>query len=266
MTKSEAIKIPMTTVAGIGTIGPYHADINGENKKSDGTKTIRGPFNIVPVPANTVPTYPVLWSHDAEREGAMSFDGDMQAQTKSTKDQDEREAADLKAAAVWASASHCHFNQNFRFNSQPTAMQFTSRRTIGGRAWTSILLATEDQEKALVLWGNTSLGLLVHWWIANKQQSGRGNITPNVLEHFPVWDVAALKPDHLKKAAKVFDEISQKKLLPIHEIDKDATRLKLDERFARQVLGLSESIIRSGGPLELLRMKLAQEPSIRGNK
>jgi hypothetical protein len=266
MNKSEAMKTPMTTVAGIGTIGPYHADINGENKKSDGTKTIRGPFNIVPVPANTVPTYPVLWSHDAEREGAMSFDGDMQAQTKSTKDQDEREAVDLKAAAVWASASHCHFNQNFRFNSQPTAMQFTSRRTIGGRAWTSILLATEDQEKALVLWGNTSLGLLVHWWIANKQQSGRGNITPNVLEHFPVWDVAALEPDQLKKAAKVFDEISQKKLLPIHEIDKDATRQELDERFAREVLGLSESIIQSGGPLELLRMKLAQEPSIRGNK
>jgi hypothetical protein len=190
----------------------------------------------------------------------------MQAQTKSTVDEDEREAVDLKAAAVWASASHCHFNQNFRFNSQPTAMQFTPRRTIGGRAWTSIQLATEDQEKALVLWGNTSLGLLVHWWIANKQQAGRGNVTPNVLEHLPIWDVTALKPDQLKKAAKVFDEVCRKQLLPIHEIDIDPTRKELDERFAREVLGLSESITQSGGPLELLRMKLAQEPSIRGNK
>lgn len=266
MNKNEAITIPMTTVGAIGTIGPYHADINGENKNRNGTVSIRGPFNVVSVPANTVPTYPVLWSHDAEREGAMSFDGDMQAQTKSTKDQDEREAVDLKAAAVWASASHCHFNQNFRFNSQPTAMQFTPRRTIGGRAWTSILLATEDQEKALVLWGNISLGLLVHLWIANKQQSGRGNVTPNVLEHLPVWDVTMLTPEQLKKAVKVFDEMCHKQLLPIHEIDKDPTRKELDERFAREVLGLSESIIQSGGPLELLRMKLAQEPSIRGNK
>jgi hypothetical protein len=266
MNKTEAIKIPLTTVGAIGTIGPYHADINGDNTKSDGTTSIRGPFNTGPIPPNTVSTYPVLWSHDAEREGTLCFDGDMQAQTKSTVDEDEREAVDLKAAAVWASASHCHFNQNFRFNSQPTAMQFTPRRTIGGRAWTSIQLATEDQEKALVLWGNTSLGLLVHWWIANKQQAGRGNVTPNVLEHLPIWDVTALKPDQLKKAAKVFDEVCRKQLLPIHEIDIDPTRKELDERFAREVLGLSESITQSGGPLELLRMKLAQEPSIRGNK
>ena len=266
MNKSEAIKIPMTTVAAIGTIGPYHADINGDSTKKDGTKTIRGPFNIVPVPPSTVATYPVLWAHDAEREGTLCFDGDMQAQTKATKNRIEREAVDLKAAAVWASASHCHFNQNFQFNSQPTAMQFTPRRTIGGRAWTSILLTTEDQEKALVLWANTSLGLLVHWWIANKQQAGRGNITPNVLEYLPIWDVTALTPDQIKKAAKVFDVMCQKQLLPIHEIDKDPTRKELDERFAREVLGLSESMIRSGGPLELLRMKLAQEPSIRGNK
>jgi hypothetical protein len=130
----------------------------------------------------------------------------------------------------------------------------------------SILLGTEDQEKAIALWGNTSMGLLVHWWIANKQQSGRGNITPNILEHLPVWDVTALKPDRLKKAAEVFDEVCGKQLLPIHEIDKDPIRKKIDETFAREVLGLSESTIKPGGPLELLRMKLAQEPSIRGNK
>src|SRR5205807_8306886 len=85
-----------------------------------------------------------------------------------------------RVAAVWGSASHCHFNQNFQFNSQPTAMQFTPRKTIGGRAWTSISLANEKLEKALVVWGNTSLGLLAHFWQANKQQSGRGNVTPNV--------------------------------------------------------------------------------------
>jgi hypothetical protein len=65
---------------------------------------------------------------------------------------------------------------------------------------------------------------------------------------------------------KIFDVMVQKQLLPIHEIDKDPTRKELGERFAREVLELSESMIKSGVPLELLRMKLAQEPSIRGNK
>jgi hypothetical protein len=58
----------------------------------------------------------------------------------------------------------------------------------------------------------------------------------------------------------------QKELLPIHEIDKDPVRRELDERFAREVLGLPESIIQPGGSLEVLRKKVEQEPSIRGNK
>lgn len=262
MNKSEATTIPITTVAAIGAVGPYHADINADNANGG----MRGPFNILDVNPHSAPTYPVLWSHDAERETTLSFDGEKEAQKKQSSDKDEIEAIDLKGAAIWASASHCHFNQNFQFNSQPTAMQFTPRKTIGGRAWPSISLASEDQEKALVVWGNTSIGLLLHWWQANKQQSGRGNVTPNVLQGLFILNVGALKPKQLEKAVKVFDEMCHKQLLPIHEIDKDATRKELDERFGREVLGLPESILVPGGALDVLRMKLAQEPSIRGNK
>jgi hypothetical protein len=145
-------------------------------------------------------------------------------------------------------------------------MQYTPRNTIGGRAWTSVQLSSDDYEKGLVVWGNTSLGLLVHWWIANKQQSGRGNITPNVLQNFPILDISALTPNQLKHAVKIFDEMCHKNLLPIHQIAEDPARKELDERFAIEVLGLPKSFSDPDGPLELLRMKLAQEPSIRGNK
>ena len=57
-----------------------------------------------------------------------------------------------------------------------------------------------------------------------------------------------------------------KSMLPLHEIDKDIVRHELDERFGREVLGLPASLFASGGPVEILRLKLAQEPSIRGNK
>ena len=70
----------------------------------------------------------------------------------------------------------------------------------------------------------------------------------------------------LEKAVKIFDEMNQKHLLPIHEIDKDPARKELDNRFAREVLGLPDSVLAPGGALDVLRMKLAQEPSIRGNK
>ena len=79
-------------------------------------------------------------------------------------------------------------------------------------------------------------------------------------------DVPALAPPKFVAVVKIFDEMCHKQLLPIHEIDKDATRKELDERFGREVLELPESMLQPGGALEILRMKLAAEPSIRGNK
>jgi hypothetical protein len=84
-------------------------------------------------------------------------------------------------------------------------MQFTARKTIGGRAWLSIKLATVEQEKALVLWGNTSLGLLMRWWHSNKQQSGRGSIGKQALHTLPIL---ILQHPTVDEAVKVFDVIA----------------------------------------------------------
>lgn len=262
MNRAETIEIPVTTVAEIGDIGPYHADINGNTS----TGGIRGPFTIGPIQSDSAPTYPVLWSHEAERERAIVFDADSEAHPRQARTREERELIDLKVARIWASASHCHFNQNFQFNSQSTAMQFTPRRAIGGRAWPSISLASSEQEKALVLWANTSLGLLLHWWHANKQQAGRGNVTRSALETLPILDVAALTSRQLKKAVQIFHEISGQELLPVHEIDRDTARKQLDLKFLHGVLGLPELLFQSEGPFDLLRMKLSLEPSVRGGK
>ncbi len=263
MKKKEAFEIEIITVAGLkAKIGPYHADINYSN--ADGS--VRGPFEIKSMTAGEIPTYPVLWAHEAESEKTISFDGDSEGLPKSDTDPEIQKGIDKKVGTVWDTASHCHFNQNFRFTSQPTGMQFTARKTIGGRAWTSIGLSTVEREKALVLWGNTSIGLLLHWWHANKQQSGRGNIGVTALESLPVLDINSLSKKQLKKAAEIFDDFSKRELLPFFEIDKDQVRQELDEKLFGEVLGFDDSILKPGGPLELLRRKLAQEPSIRGGK
>ena len=262
MTNSEIVEIPITTVANIGKIGPYHADIN-YNTRAGG---IRGPFDISPIEPNSVPTYPVLWAHNAARERTMSFGGDSEGFPRQGSTSEEQEIVDRKVEIIWNTASHCHFNRDFQFNSQSTGMQFTPRENIGGRAWLSIRLSSVDQEKALVLWANTSLGLLLHWWHGNKQQSGRGIVGKLKLHTLPILDVTALEPKLLAEAVKLFDAMCEQPLLPLHELDSDPVRKELDEAFALNVLRLPESIFRSDGPLELLRMKLSQEPSIRGSK
>jgi hypothetical protein len=81
-----------------------------------------------------------------------------------------------------------------------------------------------------------------------------------------VLDVTSLTPAQLTAAVAVFDAMRGKELKPFNEIDRDPVRCELDERFARDVLGHPQPVFAAGGPLERLRMKLAQEPSIRGGK
>jgi hypothetical protein len=261
MAESDASVVPVSTVKGIGgRVGPLARDIEAWRD------TIRGPFRIEPTAPGTTPTYPVLWEHDASRERTMAFDADCEGYPIKGKNAKEKDIIAKKVAAVQAAASHCHINRDFRFNSQSTAMQFTDRPTIGGRAWPSVSLATPEQEKALVAWGNTTFGLLMYWWHASKQQTGRGSITKKRTETLPVLDVTKLPAPALAMAARIFDEMRGRSLLPLNEIATDTVRCELDEAFARRVLWLDERVLALNGPLAVLRMKLAGEPSINEGK
>jgi len=260
--KKDAAPVPLVPVSGIGKVGPYHSDVNGNT--SDGG--IRGPFSIEPLKIEAAPTYPVLWSHDAQRERCMQFEADSEGIIRQAKDNAEAELVNAKVDKIWAISSNCHFNTDFRFNSQSTAMQFTSKKTIGGRAWPSIKLANAEQEKALVLWANSSLGLLLHWWYANKQQAGRGSIGIMALESLPILDVTKLSTEAFAKAIAIFDDLKHKELRPVNEIAQDAVRAEIDTRLVTEVLGFPPELVAPDGPLSLLRQKLGLEPSITGSK
>ena len=95
MSKSEATYTSIATVATIAEIGPIDRDINGNTP----TGGIRGPFDISPLKSKNVPTYPVLWGHDAERERTMSFDADCEGIPRRSSTPTEQAAVDLKAAS-----------------------------------------------------------------------------------------------------------------------------------------------------------------------
>ncbi|MDA0769623.1 MAG: hypothetical protein O2821_05305 [Chloroflexi bacterium] len=262
MAISDAIQLAIADVEGIAQVGPYHLDISGNTN----TGGIRGPFQIERLKTATAPTYPVMWAHQANREPAMQFEADSEGIIRKADDPAEDKSVMDKAGRVWASASNCHFNTDFRFNSQSTAMQFTSRSTIGGRAWPSIKMHSSDDEKVLTLWANSTLGLLLHWWHANKQQAGRGGIGVSALRRLPVLNVSKLSERAKSSAVAIFEDMKHRELKPINEIDRDANRHEIDRRFLVEVLGAPEDLTEDGGPLWLLRQKLALEPSIHGGK
>ena len=247
-TLQEAINLPVCRLGKFADRGFIGRDI-------EGGKMGRGPFNIVKPPYSSAPTYPCLWAHDAQRETRLIVEPDSEGVVIPNMENRARE--------VWKRASRVHHNTDFQFNSQPLATAMSERPTIGGRVWPNIILNNEKYEAPFVLWSNSTLGVLLYWWEANKQQSGRGRITHSRIPGLSFLDLRALSPAQLKAAQKGVDAIKKREFLPIHLAHEDKSRAMLDKIVLVDVLGLPKSVLNG---VALVREKLAREPSVRGGK
>ena len=190
-------------------------------------------------------SYPMLWSHDAQLEKRMVVAPDSEGRVIPGRE--------TRAAEIWDTRSHAHYNRDFRFTSQPLAVAFTETTTIGGRAWPNVKLDEVAHEIAYALWCNTTLGLLCHWWHSSRKQSGRGSMPITAIRTMPTLDVTK----------QIFEDIRDSQFLPANEAYRDNTRKEMDHRVLVDMLGLPESLL---GPLDLLRLKWCSEPSVHGGK
>ena len=256
------VEISMESIGAIAGRGPYHADINWD--QPDGTP--RGPFELVKPAVSPAPSYPILWGHDAKRERRLIVEPDSEGRIKSTKGNLSQSDLVKKAGRVWETASHVHYNRDLQFNSQSLIVAATELRCVGGRSWPSVIFNKEEHKYVFALWCNSSLGLLMHWWMANKTQSGRGTTTVTSIPNIPTVDVGKLTDGQIPAAKIAFGELKESVFLPFDQIDEDPARAELDRRLVIDVLRLPKVLAEPGGPLELLRRKLAREPQIHGGK
>lgn len=264
MSEESAAGVPVAEIGEVcARIGPHHLDIAGGGIKSDGLP--QGPFEKIDGTPPDGAAYPSLWNHDASRERELTVLPDSRLQLREVSGE-VPEALRERAQERWETASRAHYNHDLRFNSQSLTVAMTDRLAIGGRAWPSVVFDDTDREFAFALWCNSTLGLLCHWWMANKTQSGRGSTTITTIPLLTTLDLRALSDDQLDAARSVFDDLQGKRFLPFNQIDEDAARAELDRRLLTEVLRLDASLCQSGGPMERLRSKLAAEPQIHGGK
>ena len=261
------IPVPITKIGDIATPGPYHLNIYATN--TDGSH--QGPFhrrNLV----SGAPTYPMLWAHDTKKERQFIVAPDSEGQVKTVDARSDQQAINEKATLIWATATRAHYTAECRFNSQSLIVAMTERPCIGGRSWPSVIFENPEHEYAFALWSNSTLGLLLHWWTANKTQNGRGTTSVTSLPYIPTLDVRALSPEQHERARAAFEALRNERFLPFDQIyddengGSDPARARLDRALLVDVLGLPESLCVAGGPLETLRRKLAAEPQIHGGK
>ena len=258
---TDAHRIPVVPIRDtINRIGPHDLDIIGALLKSDGYA--QGPFiKVIGCPPGSA--YPTLWNHDAARERRLIVAPDNHCRIRTV----DGKVPDLiaeRAAKVWATAGRIHYNRDFQLNSQSLAVAFTEQPTIGGIAWPTVLFHDPAHEYPFALWCNSTLGLMGHWWMANKTQSGRGRTTVTGIPDFPTLDVRALTARQLADAEAAFRDLGAHRFLPFNQLAEDPARAELDRRLLAILLGAPA--LRLEEPMQRLRLKLASEPQIHGGK
>ena len=207
--KPKAQELSMTQLNHLGQRGVDHQFFVSAAHKA--------PF--VKATASSTSTYPALWNHDAKNETRMVCLPDSQMLV--------RPGMEAAAVKLWEIASHSHITQEFRFTSQPLAVAITDRESIGGRAWPNVIFPDTRFDSVFALWCNCTLGLLLFWWRASRQQSGRGALTINGIESLPVLDCRALTDEQLRTAEDIFDEFRGLELKPAYLADADPNRALL---------------------------------------
>ena len=242
---AEKMELKMKPLGGLARLGLYHLDIIGVPP--------RGPFDKVA--ASQTATYPALWNHNASKEKHMVCEPDSQLLV--------RQGLEEKAANHWANASRSHINLDFTFGSQPLAVAFTERKSMGGRVWPSVIFEDERHDYAFAVWSNSTLGLLMHWWHSSRQQSSKAGLTIRTAETLPILDFRALSDEQLAIAEDIFDEFRALDLKPAYLADRDASRALLDRRVVCDILGFDEDVYEG---VRLLAAKWCAEPSVHGGK
>ncbi len=246
----NAYALPITKLGDIANRGLVHRLINHKSIK---TGEPLGPFDIETL--RGIPTYPCLWGHDYTIEKSFVVQPDSQGSVRKGMQKD--------ADRVWATRSTLHFNLDFGLASQSISACITPMPTIGGRAWPNVLPIESTHEPAIMLWANSTLGLLMRWHSASRQQPGRAITTISRLPKLQVLDTRKLTTAQHKKAAKIFNRLKTKHFRPANEAWHDPVRIELDRALLVELLGLPETVMES---MELLRRKWCFEPSVHGGK
>ena len=255
----QAIQLPLVPLGTVAKRGLVHRDINGDFTNRDGTGLARGPFVVRAIRSGEVPTYPMLWAHSAGRERRFVVPPDSCG--------DPRPNDDARAVERWnTAASRLHANLDFQLNSQSLAMCLTPEQCLGGRAWPNMIPHEQRYEIPLLLWANSTLGLILFWWHGTRQQQGRACITITNLPGLPVIDPRTLTEDQVDQCREIFDDLTDRDFLPANEAYRDEQRIALDRELLFGVASILKLDPALDEGLDLLRKQWCAEPSVHGGK
>ncbi|MDE0469236.1 MAG: hypothetical protein OYL97_19460 [Candidatus Poribacteria bacterium] len=246
-TQVSPLEIPVCLVSDIGEVGAVHRDIHEKGE--------RGAFDVEKTYTNT-DLYPGLWHVNAPSQRAMVVEPDCHLITRPNRHD--------KAQKILTLNGRVHFNTMLRFNANSLGVLFTEKSALGINSLPNIVLKKQVYDYVWTLWGNSTLGFLLHWAHSGKQQPGRGVSSRTALLQMPTLDVRCLSDEALANAERIFHALKDQRMLPFNEADHDPVRHGLDRLLLTEVLNITTEDAHNA--IHRLRELLCAEPSIHGGK
>ena len=246
-TQVSPLEVRVCLVGDIAEVGASHRDIHEKGE--------RGAFDVEKGYTDT-DLYPGLWNVNSPIQRAMVVQPDCHLITRPNRHD--------KAQKILTLNGRVHFNVDMRFNANSLGVLFTGKPAIGISSLPNVVLKKQIYDYVWTLWGNSTLGLLLHWAHSSKQQPGRGRGSRTALLQMPTLDVRCLSDEALANAERIFHDLKHKRMLPFNEIDHDPVRHELDRLLLTEVLNITTEDAHKA--VHRLRELLSAEPSIHGGK
>ena len=246
-TQATPLEIPICLVRDIAEVSAGHRDIFEKGE--------RGAFDIEKSYTNT-DLYPGLWHLNAPAQRAMVVEPDSHLVPRPNRHE--------KAQMILERSGRLHFNVDIGFNANSLGVLFTEKPALGISSLPNVVLKKPIYDYVWTLWGNSTLGLLLHWAHSGKQQPGRGRSSRTALLQMPTLDVRCLSDEALANAERIFHDLKHKRMLPFNEVAHDPVRHELDRLLLTEVLNITTEDAHKA--VHRLRELLCAEPSIHGGK
>jgi hypothetical protein len=227
-------KIPICLLGELSFLGPDRRDV------MDG-------FRL----ASALTSYPSLWGHDTQSVNTIAQVPNhyLSPLHRARPGRSLRKTADL-----WPRAGRLLIAERLRLNTQRLAAVRLNMKVLSN-VWKSVVLRDEsdEHEKALALWLNSTLGLVLFWAHRQETQGAWVEFKQSALNDMPVLDIRSLGATQKRLLVDAYDILSTQILLPFPQMANDPVRQAIDVAISK-ALGLPD--------LSVLRNLLGQEPVV----
>jgi hypothetical protein len=202
--------IPLTPLSNIGELGFDIRDIYDAFSDTE-----------------SITNYPAMWGHEADKIRTLSQYPNRYLLPLSSA----REGRNLRDVSnIWPKAAKVLIATRLRMNTQRLAAIRLECDVLSNVWWPFRLYKAEvDAEKALTLWLNSTLGLIL--LLAHRQEVEGSWLAfqKPVLNILPALDVQSLPKDELHILAESYDQLCSEEMRPFPDVSQDLIRQKIDD-------------------------------------